>query len=765
MCSRLFVFLGLAIMLPLQAQDRKPQSLLMRDLNAEERTRLEREKIVISRQEVKQCFSAYMDNHYPRFITSDAVLNAYHVLFEETLRQQEIFQTRHLHILCNELWRLLAAIEDVYRGDDEKILAAKKRARFVIGVAVRLLDEPLTDCEPGLQQAIEAEVKLIEIAKGQHKPALLGTPDPDFLALDATLFMPVGFYQKSTTLQRYFRALRWLQVVPFRAHHEEEHLAFHMMTACTQVPVMWDESTDVRLYPAGLDIPTYERILDVDQHRMIFASSFGLSPSRADLFERNLPFSHEFPAKVDAAFFNEHIRLLDEPNIKDRIIRNDRIRETMPDASRHEFRVLTDFKLPEDDALTFLSRVQERPITRRSPGLEFAAWLSVPKAEKMLGKELLEGLALLRPKLETYGDENLQALSWWQRALQGYASTSVRYHAALRLLAEVDERAPAFMRGEAWRTKTMQTVAASWAQNRHAWALQSKPETHVLSAAPSEAGFVEPVPEFYRMLGSVAERLGETAFDIELNNDPVAAVAEELKREAAWLRDVATSTPSKDDLSAATWSGIQSLADYRGARVDVNADKPTVADLHKLADALDALVVALKRDARPGSPVWERVQAKTIHTARLWHKLQIVCLRLAALADKQLHQTPFSPEDARFLERIGHELSEIMLYRGEAMMFPYDDAPRITRIAHDPATGQMLHIGIGRPRLMFVLYPWEGREILCRGVVMPYHEVRDTKVLQDGEWRERQDGPARAGIPEWLADVVPAKGIVFRGNE
>jgi len=577
----------------------------------------------------------------------------------------------------------------------------------------------------------------------------------------------VGFYRNSTALQHYFRALRWLQVVPFRAHHDEELLSFHMLEICTQMPVSWDDSTDVRLLPAGLDMATWDRLSRVEQHRSVFSGTYGLSPGWTDLFEQTLSGGDDLPVRVNASFFDERAQLLSDSKQKGKIIRNDRIRETMPDATKHEFRVLTDFKLPEDDALTFLSRIQGRPINQRSPGLEFAAWLSVPEAEQMLGKEIVSGLSPLRPVLDTFSYKELEGLPWWQQVRQGYPGGGLQYPAALRLLAEVDSRAPAFMQGEAWRTKTLQTVAASWAQNRHAWSLQSKPEVHVASAAPGDAGFVEPVPEFYRMLGSLAEILGHTAFDTEMKGDPVAGVVENLKEEARWLRDIASNNPSKDDLQAGVWSGGERLADYRGmgAGAWLDAENASAADLRKLADALEALGTDLQQHARPGTALWERVQEKTIHTARLWHKLQIVCLTLATLAEKQLQKVPLSSGDSQFLKGIGYDLSEIMLYRGQAMMFPPDDAPRITRIVNDPNTRQILHVGIGRPRLMFVLYPWEGREILCRGVVMPYHEVRDTKMLLDDAWQHGQKGKTRNGIPQWLDGLVPTKDIVFGGDK
>ena len=85
----------------------------------------------------------------------------------------------------------------------------------------------------------------------------------------------------------------------------------------------------------------------------------------------------------------------------------------------------------------------------------------------------------------------------------------------------------------------------------------------------------------------------------------------------------------------------------------------------------------------------------------------------------------------------------------------------------DPRDGSVMHAAIGRPRLMHVLYPWQGKEVLCVGVVMPYHEVKDTKTLTDAEWRERfrvRDGK-RPPVPEWLKGFVPLEGVKLTGRD
>ena len=76
------------------------------------------------------------------------------------------------------------------------------------------------------------------------------------------------------------------------------------------------------------------------------------------------------------------------------------------------------------------------------------------------------------------------------------------------LLGEPPAAAPGFMSSETWQIKSCQTTLAGWAQLRHTWALQAKE-----SIVPSfemdrdrHVGFVEPNPEFFRLLETLATR-------------------------------------------------------------------------------------------------------------------------------------------------------------------------------------------------------------------------------------------------------------------
>ncbi len=52
---------------------------------------LEKNRILVSNESYRQIFEAYKEiNHCPYFITSDSLLNAYHVLYEESVRRMEL---------------------------------------------------------------------------------------------------------------------------------------------------------------------------------------------------------------------------------------------------------------------------------------------------------------------------------------------------------------------------------------------------------------------------------------------------------------------------------------------------------------------------------------------------------------------------------------------------------------------------------------------------------------------------------------------------
>ena len=69
-----------------------------------------------------------------------------------------------------------------------------------------------------------------------------------------------------------------------------------------------------------------------------------------------------------------------------------------------------------------------------------------------------------------------------------------------------------------------------------------------------------------------------------------------------------------------------------------------------------------------------------------------------------------------------------MLYGGNSYLTPRDDAPRVVDVYANPQESGYLHVGIARPRKMYVLYPWKGKTVLCEGAILPYYGEGGAKV-------------------------------------
>ena len=204
-------------------------------LNAAEIQQLGRDKVLVTDQAFLQVFAPYVSwSEMPVFITSDSLLNGFHVLFEESIFRIEQQNARRLPGVLQHLWARLSSADGIFRGNPRLIAAAKTRARATIATAIRLLDEKARFDEP-IGTLVRDEAPRVEAAQGLQKPKWLGPPDPGFLALDYSRYRPRGFYTRSDALKRYFRAVSWLQSIPFRLENDEELSAILMLSQCINV--------------------------------------------------------------------------------------------------------------------------------------------------------------------------------------------------------------------------------------------------------------------------------------------------------------------------------------------------------------------------------------------------------------------------------------------------------------------------------------------------------------------------------------------------
>ena len=111
-----------------------------------------------------------------------------------------------------------------------------------------------------------------------------------------------------------------------------------------------------------------------------------------------------------------------------------------------------------------------------------------------------------------------------------------------------------------------------------------------------------------------------------------------------------------------------------------------------------------------------------------------------------------------------------MLYDGNSYDVPADDAPRIADVLSNPNEQRCLLVGIGRPKAIYVLYPYKGGEVLCRGAVLPYYEFPHAGNMTDAAWKSLLDSRDRPPPPSWIRLIVgegqvsPPNSKQHRGN-
>jgi hypothetical protein len=666
---------------------------------------LKQNRFVITGQPFKQVFTPYLYSDVPMFVTTDSLLNGFHVLFEESIYRLEQAQARKLSGILSELSKKLGPASKEFKDDPTLIEAARKRAAIFLGTARLLLDDRALPEDADLRATVQEEVQRVVAAKGISKPAWLGRPDPGFLAIDYGRFQPRGFYTKSPVMQRYFRAVSWLQTIPFRVTNDEELAALFLLGRAYR-------NDDGKEPPEGA----------------AFWKAFQAFLGTAD--DWDLSSVYDPPREITKERLKEVRK-----GFRDRAGRaplvNDLLRfDPAGPGGKPEiaFRFLSAYRLP-DQAL-FQRTIKPELAQRDYPtGLEVCAILGSPFARARLGKDqpkVLEAIDKLEP---LFRDSSLYT----------------KYLRCLGMLLERTEPdAPAFLRSEAWKSKTCQTALAGWSQMRHTWILQGKQGAHFLSESRRDPGYLEPVPEFY---GSFARLVKETQTVLRDAGAFRMADAKEL------AEDVGKAIKLMDRISEGK-ARLSSLSDDEKSLLaqfvppfDVFAGAPA-ASKEQLTEFQQMLAYyQLMGKDLP-------YEGFDLDIADRWERLSAICLRLELLAHKQLRQVAFNEDENTFLRDYGKKLAGIMFYGGNSYFHPRDDAPRIADVFSNPVAGKHLLVGIGRARHLWVLYPTKGGDVLCRGAVLPYYEFAHPQRLTDAGWKSLLDSPQRPQMPEWIQPVT-----------
>jgi hypothetical protein len=515
----------------------------------------------VPREDYGQAFTALQRAEIPIYVSADAALHLYHLLFDALLMRVESGQ------LAGLLGRLLDALRERARTGAAEPGALGEAALAnlaVLDTARRLLD-PQAAVDDRVRGAVEAETALIDGRGGSATSPVFGYDE------DYTQYVVRGHYTRTEPLQRYFRAMMWLGRMSFLVRAQEDPepagpvtLALARRLAVQSLQLVewlreaqvdgtaalhaWSRIYRVTAFFAGFadDLTPMEvslaaeraleelwavRMLDgpeaIDRLRLRIAGMRAprlLSGTGRDAVQAP---AEQLDGRARLLVADAGLRLFGQRYTPDAEVMS---RLSYPDVGRHTG-TGTPFTLVRGAA---------GPVRGFARGLDVLARLGAPTAREQLrrlGDDAYEGydeaFAAVADVFPPAGDRAWRANLYWA------------WLDVLReLVAPAAPPTQAFQTTPAWSDRLLSSALASWAVLRHDTILYVKqPYAPKGLGAGRPAGLVEPQPELFAKLAALTRMTRRALADLKLVADgsPEDGVLGEFEGTFARLAAIAVS--------------------------------------------------------------------------------------------------------------------------------------------------------------------------------------------------------------------------------
>ncbi|RPH93026.1 MAG: DUF3160 domain-containing protein, partial [Calditrichaeota bacterium] len=436
--------------------------------------------------EMFDIYNECRESAIPQFITTDAMLHGFHLMFDRILKtcEEERFSAQLLQVL-DELW---AKTEEQYRtAQDQEVKRALFRNLDYLLVAILLLEDRMFLVDPLPGGHYSAELERIKKAEDFLVNSLIFEYPEDY-----TQYRPRGHYTRSEQLERYFRAMMWLGRMTFSCEINSP-----MAKTMTLSAILLNQA-----------ITRIENGMDLWQN-IYQPTVFFVGKSDDINFPQYLPLCYDiygksFPILPPDAFADtqklDQFLKAAEPFPAAEI--------GYPGQPKKGFRFMGQRFVPDSwilDQLVFA----EVPDRWMPTGLDVMIVLGPEEsAQRELAFRYLSDndknnlayvakLDTLKKIFHSYPDA-----TWAQNAYWNWL------YCLMPLQMVKDMGYPFFMRSSAWRDKELYAALASWSELRHDTILyvkQSGTERGLPPGAVEKQGYVEPNPHLYARLSSLAE--------------------------------------------------------------------------------------------------------------------------------------------------------------------------------------------------------------------------------------------------------------------
>ena len=487
------------------------------------RSKLAQQGFAIVDGQYDQLFQVYENNDYhdfPSFVTTDLYLQAFHQYFDVLLRKvEETKFTPRLISLCDEMHTALSRY--CYTEKDPKLVKAAEHAAayFAIGHALLTGSQSL-NVPVDLLPQVSQELKQINAFDDSFSD-FLDYHDAYFMY---SLFRPRGHYSRTEPLQRYFKAMMWLQTAPFIADKPDQ-----LLEAALIAKLLTGNQAAMHLYTYLTEPITY--LMGTPDNASI--------PQVAELMQKEgvtlTALAND--AKAQKKFCASVKKLMDAQT---------RIVPKFQATSIYKINLMPQRFMPDalvlQEMVDYDSQKTLRPLPK---GLDVMAAFGMPAAERILIDELKENEAwpkytetLDRMKKESDPSKwDVNVANEWMKTLTTLQSEKYE-------TPKPDGTHPQyFMLTPQWDKKNLNAALASWAELKHDAILYAKQPmgAECGGGGPEEPicmGYVEPNVKFWQKALDLLQQTDEVFKKYDLTTEDTERYTTSLREEAEFFLGV-----------------------------------------------------------------------------------------------------------------------------------------------------------------------------------------------------------------------------------
>ena len=464
----------------------------------------------------EQIFQVYEKNDYnmfPNFVTTDLYLQLFHLYFDTTMRKvEETTLSGVMTDFSRQMYERMTQLAASEKDAKVKDAAAWNAAFFAVALSL-ITGDPLPAVPAKYAEEAKDELEKSINTENDYS-SFLGYKEVKFAY---ALFRPRGHYTRSEQCQRYFRAMMWLQTVPFGTDINEQ-----MLRAALLAETIGNDASITKTYNSVFDPITFlmgepDNVTILQVYDVMKKQGVDTKKLAKD-------------KKAMAAFCKE-VDVVAE--------KQTRIRPKFERTSHNKVNLMPQRYQPDAEVLQEMVDYDNEITKRDVPmGLDIMAAMGSTAAERILINELKQD-----KQWEGF-TPNLEKMKKLMKTINWDACVTNNWMSALNAINTAkDNRVPYFMKTPQWDKKNLNATLASWAELKHDAILYAKQPMGAECGdgslpAPIVKGFVEPNVAFWTKAISLIDATQNVFKKYNLITEEVVNLSEGVRDEAEFFLNI-----------------------------------------------------------------------------------------------------------------------------------------------------------------------------------------------------------------------------------